>query len=197
VAKKFRHPYTNQLEKSLIYVRVDRAAGSMWMMEFSANNIVQACVTLGFCNSVYTVLLYRSCNFLRENEKSDAFAIVLFLCCQYTVLKKPSVAQTKPVRDRKFRHPHRSSSLFYVDEGFFRSIYGDDKIFCHPQRAADKTCEVCHPHTVDPAACSMLMRDFSDQSMWMTKFSVTHMFGACVTLSFCEVSECTWLTQCV
>jgi hypothetical protein len=32
----------------------------------------------------------------------------------------------------------------------------------------------------------MLMADFSDCSMWMTEFSVTHMLWACVVLGFCN-----------
>jgi hypothetical protein len=33
----------------------------------------------------------------------------------------------------------------------------------------------------------MLLADFSDPSMWMTEFSVTHMFWPCVTLGFLTV----------
>jgi hypothetical protein len=34
--------------------------------------------------------------------------------------------------DGKFRRPHRSSGLIYVDGGFFRLFYVDDDIFHHP-----------------------------------------------------------------
>jgi hypothetical protein len=43
--------------------------------------------------------------------------------------------------------------------------------------------------SIDPAALSMLKADFSDCSMWMTEFSVTHMLWACVTLGFCNSGD--------
>jgi hypothetical protein len=44
---------------------------------------------------------------------------------------------------------------------------------------------------IDWAARSMLLADFSHLSMWMTEFSITHMFWSCVTLGFVN-SVCQW-----
>jgi hypothetical protein len=39
---------------------------------------------------------------------------------------------------------------------------------------------------IDWAARSMMMTDFSDRSLWMTKFSIALVLCSCVTLGFCN-----------